>query len=96
MDEAAANIIKHGQKWFIPTGRIALEVVDRKRSVEVRILDFCGAKDVEKIRPRDLDDIKPGGLGTHFIAEIMDSVEFVPDKNRDGRMQLVMVKEEGN
>jgi anti-sigma regulatory factor (Ser/Thr protein kinase) len=95
VDEACSNIVKHGQHWFMPRGRIALELVDRKKSVEIRILNFCSENEVEKIKPRDLDDIKPGGLGTHFIAEVMDSFEFVPDKNREGRMQLVMTKEQG-
>ena len=30
----------------------------------------------EKIKPRNLDDVKPGGLGTFFINQIMDSVSF--------------------
>lgn len=92
VDEACSNIIKHGQSWLRPKGRITLEVVDRKKAVEIRILNFCGERDVEKIKPRELDDVRPGGLGTHFIREIMDSVEFVPDGGKDGRMQLVMIK----
>ncbi|MEZ6196976.1 MAG: ATP-binding protein [Planctomycetota bacterium] len=96
VDEACSNIVKHGQTWFSPRGRIALELIDRKKAVEIRILNFCGENEVDKIKPRDLEDIKPGGLGTHFIAEIMDSVEFVPDKTREGRMQLVMIKEGGS
>ena len=30
----------------------------------------------ENIKHRSLDDIKPGGLGTYFIQQIMDEVVF--------------------
>lgn len=91
IDEACSNIIKHGQSWLKPRGRISVELYDSKKKVEVRILDFCKEGDVDKVKPRDLDDIKPGGLGTHFIAEVMDSVEFVPAE-KEGRVALVMTK----
>ncbi|MEE9394548.1 MAG: ATP-binding protein [Planctomycetota bacterium] len=95
IDEACANIIKHGQSWMRPRGRILLDVIDKKKLIEFRILNFCGEKDIPKIKPRDLDDVKPGGLGTHFINEIMDSTEFEPDPKVEGRMQLVMSKSIG-
>ena len=95
IDEACSNIIKHGQHWLLPKGRISLEVTDSKKRVVVKINNFCKESDVDKIRPRDLDDVKPGGLGTHFMKAVMDSVEFEPDPDRDGRMSLVMVKSTG-
>lgn len=91
IDEACSNIIKHGQSWLKPRGRISVEVHESKKKIEIHILDFCKERDVEKVKPRDLDDIKPGGLGTHFISEVMDSVEFVPAK-KEGRMAMVMTK----
>ena len=30
----------------------------------------------ELIKPRKIDDVKPGGLGTFFIGQIMDEVIF--------------------
>jgi anti-sigma regulatory factor (Ser/Thr protein kinase) len=36
-----------------------------------------------------LDDVKPGGLGLHFIQESMDIVEF---KHADGTNRLRLVK----
>lgn len=92
VDEACANIIKHGQSWFLPTGRIALALTLSKRRIEIAVSNFCKEKDVEKIKPRDLEDLRPGGLGTHFINEVMDSVEFRPDAQRAGRMTLVLTK----
>ena len=34
----------------------------------------------ENIRHRKLDDIKPGGLGTFFIKQIMDEAVFKKDQ----------------
>lgn len=95
IDEACSNIIKHGQSWFMPKGTISVSVIDGKSKVVVTIHNYCRVKEVEKIKPRDLDDIKPGGLGTHFIAEVMDKVEFEPCTVREGRMALVMTKNTG-
>jgi sigma-B regulation protein RsbU (phosphoserine phosphatase) len=33
--------------------------------------------DPAQVRPRDLDDLRPGGLGTHLMREAMDECEFV-------------------
>ena len=93
VDEACSNIVKHGQSWLKPRGRIELEVLDGRRRVELRILNFCREKDVDKIRPRDLDDVRPGGLGTHFMREVMDAVGFEPNGESDGRVALVMSKD---
>ena len=45
-----------------------------------------------KVKHREIDNVKPGGLGTFFIQEIMDAVEF-----RDGKKpwinHLVLTKQ---
>ncbi|MCA9323055.1 MAG: ATP-binding protein [Planctomycetes bacterium] len=92
VDEACSNIIKHGQSWLRPRGRIILELEDGKKRITFRISNFCKESEVDKIKPRDLDDVKPGGLGTHFMKEVMDTVEFEPDTERSGRVALVMTK----
>jgi len=53
--------------------------------------DFAESIDVSSVKPRDLDDIKPGGLGTHFMREVMDEVQFMPPP-ADGGNLLRMVK----
>ncbi len=92
IDEACANIIKHGQGWLKPRGRIELEFVDGKKMIVVRIRNFCKESQIAKIRPRDLADVKPGGLGTHFMREVMDTMDFEPDKEHAGRVALVMTR----
>ncbi len=92
IDEACSNIVKHAQRWFKRRGTISVDVRDSRRSVVIRVRNFCREKDVENVRPRELDEIRPGGLGTHFIAEIMDRMEIVPDSDGGKRMELVMEK----
>jgi sigma-B regulation protein RsbU (phosphoserine phosphatase) len=31
----------------------------------------------EDLRPRDLDELRPGGLGVRFMRELMDDVSYV-------------------
>jgi len=99
VDEAIQNIIRHAYGGA-EDGAVELEIV-RKPSAngtepgggEIIILlrDYAEPVDVSKIKPRDLKDVRPGGLGTHFIREVMDAVDFmIPPK--DGGNLLRMVK----
>ena len=36
--------------------------------------------DPKKVKHREIDNVRPGGLGTFFIQEIMDAVEFKSGK----------------
>jgi len=54
------------------------------------VLEDRGKKvDRAKLCGRALEDVKPGGLGLHFIRESMDALEF---RRRVGRNQLRLVK----
>jgi anti-sigma regulatory factor (Ser/Thr protein kinase) len=88
VDEALANIIRHayGNRHDRPVevhcrcrgSRLEFVLVDRGKSVKP-----------EKLRGRELDDVRPGGLGVHLIAQIMDSVTYKPLR---GRNELRLVK----
>ena len=41
------------------------------------LLDFAAPVDVSTIKPRRLDEVKPGGLGTHFIQQCVDECGFL-------------------
>jgi sigma-B regulation protein RsbU (phosphoserine phosphatase) len=76
VDEACQNIIRHG---YGGKGEVALEIRCKgSRQLEVQLIDFAPAVDVAKIKPRRLDDVRPGGLGTHFMLAAMDEVLFLP------------------
>lgn len=88
VDEACQNIIRHGYGGR-EDGEIGIALHRAGDEVIIRLQDFAPPVDVEKIRPRDLDDLRPGGLGTHFIREIMDDVEFLtPPSNVGNLLQL--------
>jgi sigma-B regulation protein RsbU (phosphoserine phosphatase) len=76
--EAAMNIVQHGFDGGDAEGKIALEVEQTDGDLWLRLLDSAPPAKSEEIRPRDLKEIRPGGLGIHFIREIMDGVEFLP------------------
>lgn len=92
--EALTNVIRHGydnaggnpirirvEKFMTPDGQEGLEVVIR---------DYGRQIDPNAIRGRDLDKVRPGGLGVHIIKQIMDSAEYAPAEG--GGMRLTMRK----
>jgi sigma-B regulation protein RsbU (phosphoserine phosphatase) len=91
LDESCSNIVKH-RCGSLADDLIQVRVIVQPDRLRIRLGDFCAAADVPKIRPRDLEDVKPGGLGTHFIDQIMDRVVFEPEPERPGRVALVMEK----
>jgi len=77
--EAFSNIIKYTYGGDV--GKIKVSVLGEGKTLKVFLRDYGRKVDEEKIVSRDLKDIKPGGLGVHFIKEIMDSVEYMPVEN---------------
>jgi len=90
VDEACQNIIRHAYKGA-PDGEVILDIRQDGDNLVLKLRDYADKIDTSKIKPRDLDDIKPGGLGTHFINEIMDEVEFLDPPDGAGNL-LRMVK----
>jgi serine/threonine-protein kinase RsbW len=89
VDEACANIIRHG--YGGRTGR-AIEASLRLHPdrLEIRLRDFGRKVPPESIRPRAPDPLRPGGLGVHLMHCCMDKVIY---READGPgMELVMVK----
>ena len=80
VNEACMNIMQHAYKGDC-SGQIELSMSRDGRELKVDIVDYADPVDLTRISPRDLDDIRPGGLGTHFIHEIMDDCQY---GHRDG------------
>jgi anti-sigma regulatory factor (Ser/Thr protein kinase) len=78
VNEACMNIIQHayGDKR---TGEIILEILLNPVEEELvfRLTDFAEPVDTCVIKSRDLNDLRPGGLGVYLIHEVMDKVEFL-------------------
>jgi len=96
VDEALTNIIRHAyqgrteQPIEATFSRIQVARDGRQQSaLEIVLEDRGRTVDREKLCGRKLEDVRPGGLGLHFIRESMDTVEF---RRKWGRNQVRMVK----
>ena len=79
--EAAQNIVKHGYKGVEETtDRMEIKISLKDDELEIGFFDKGKEVVPENIKHRKLDDIKPGGLGTFFIKEIMDAAVFKRDQ----------------
>ncbi len=91
VDEACQNIIRHGYGCADPGQAprdgcaIIVETAERADGTRpgradaliVRLTDFAPPVDAAKIKARDLDDLRPGGLGVHFIRSLTDESAWV-------------------
>lgn len=75
VNEACMNVMEHAYGGD-RSGEIAVEILDNGGVIEVVVTDFAAPVDFNRIRPRDLEDLRPGGLGTHFMREIMDECTY--------------------
>ena len=87
--EACANVIRHCYQGC-PDKQIDLTITFGDDVFEIRIDDYGKFVDPSKIRSRDLDDVRPGGLGVHLIHKVMDEVSYV--ENEWGGTTLIMRK----
>lgn len=90
LDEACQNIIRHAYRGD-SDGVIDLSIEHRDDRLIFSLTDFAPTIDPDHVKPRDLDDIRPGGLGTHFIRRVMDETDFVPPPSGRGNL-LRMVR----
>lgn len=90
IDEALQNVIRHAYKNS-PDGVIDIEIQRVAHNLVFLITDYADTIESTAVRARDLDDLRPGGLGVHFIQEVMDDVAFLPSPGGGGNI-LRMVK----
>tara|TARA_B100001057_G_scaffold200015_1_gene200721 strand:- start:18755 stop:19189 length:435 start_codon:yes stop_codon:yes gene_type:complete len=74
--EAAQNIVKHAYKNEKTEDKMEIQISLENGHLEIGFSDKGRPVEKEKIRHRKIDDVKPGGLGTFFIQQIMDAVVF--------------------
>ena len=74
--EAAQNIVKHAYSGQ-PTGdTMRVEINFKDNQLKIDLYDKGKPAIPQNIKPRKIDDVNPGGLGTFFIGQIMDEVIF--------------------
>jgi anti-sigma regulatory factor (Ser/Thr protein kinase) len=94
VDEALANVIRHGYDNRIDA-RIWLSIWtlapnEHGPGLRVIIEDQARQVDPATIKSRELDDIRPGGLGVHIIREVMDETRY--EKRNGAGMRLTLEK----
>ena len=94
IDEALANVIKHGYDYQ-PDQPITITLVpvnspDGRAGLSVTVRDHGRQVDPSMIKGRDLEEVRPGGLGVHIIQSVMDEYNYSCPP--DGGMLLVMTK----
>jgi serine/threonine-protein kinase RsbW len=96
VDEAVANVIRHAygsrpdKRIDLSCKRVSRTVKGQHRQgLEIQLLDNGLPFDRKKLTARSLDEVKPGGLGLHFMRDSMDVMEH---RRVRGRNQLRLVK----
>ena len=78
VDEALANVIRHGYAGRTD-GEIHLRAsIPPGGGIRLEIEDECPAVDPRSIQERNLDEVRPGGLGWPIIRETFDRHEWKP------------------
>lgn len=88
VDEACSNIIKHayGGSTNQPIHILCHLYKDR---LEILLRDFGKKADINEIKSRELDDVRPGGLGVHLIKSVMDIVNYDNSLEQGNQLRLV-------
>lgn len=91
VDEALANVIRHGYEhrgdcliW------VGLRITESPAAVRVEIDDHQAPFDPDALPERDLAEVRPGGLGLHLIRELADEYRIEPRPG--GGMRVVIEK----
>ena len=93
VDEALANVIRHG--YGGPCDEqitVRLNKIDRapdgREALEIVVRDYGKKVDPDTIKGRDLDQVRPGGLGVHLIQTVMDEVEYCSAQGQGMVLQM--------
>jgi len=95
VDEACANVIKHAYRGDTRQ-KIVVKFKLRKKGFEVIIEDSGIKARPELIAGRDLEEVRPGGLGIHFIKRTFDVFQFDEKKTKGNRLRLIRYLGGGN
>lgn len=93
INEACMNVIQHGYQ-----GRSDEEYELRvghhknRHAMIFELLDHALPVDKAKIKSRSLEDVRPGGLGVHFIRHLMDEMEFCAPPDGYGNLLYMSIR----
>ena len=76
INEACMNVIQHGYA-FAEGKFFTLRMRVEESILTAHLLDNALPVTDADLRPREIDQLRPGGLGVHFMRELMDDVVYV-------------------
>lgn len=88
IDEACSNVIKHAYSGDV-TKEIELGYEITESFIKVVIDDNGKKTNLHSLKGRNLDDVRPGGLGVHFIRKIFDVMSLDEKKKHGNRLVLI-------
>ncbi len=88
IDEAVSNVIRHTY-LSRPDGKVSLEIRTFSDRLEFVLEDSGPKVKREDIRPRSLDEVRPGGLGTLFINCFIDESFYEGERVEGNRLRMV-------
>ncbi|WP_420630054.1 ATP-binding protein [Candidatus Leptofilum sp.] len=99
-DEACTNVIEHayggedkGQiqvSWQYKDGALIITIHDNGRTFNPDVIPKPALPKLpDDANPPDIDDVKVGGLGIHFMEQLMDDVAFSFDEEEGNTLTLV-------
>ena len=87
VSEALQNIIRHAfDKNQI--GHITLSGHIANNMLHICIIDTAPMIDLARIKPRPLDAVREGGLGTHFIMTLAEQANWSHDDKKRNRLDM--------
>ncbi|MBZ0072815.1 MAG: ATP-binding protein [Thiohalobacteraceae bacterium] len=84
VNEACMNVIQHGYRGA--AGTLELQILPLAAGIEIRLRDHASPVSLQAWRGRDLRELRPGGLGVHFIRSIMDEIAYLPVPDATGNL----------
>ena len=87
VDEACTNIIRHAYKGETHHP-IEMDIEARGNTWEVRLRDYGTRCDPSQLKGRELHEVRPGGLGLHFMRQAFDEVVFAPAPDKGTLLTL--------
>lgn len=89
VQEGCSNVIRHCY-GNCSDKRLDVAVVFAVDALEIRVDDYGTFVDPSRMKGRELDDVRPGGLGVHLMRKAMDEVRY--ERNAWGGTTLTLRK----
>lgn len=86
-DEAVSNVFRHAYQGKPGPVKVTVKLVNQ--SLWITVSDRAGEIDLKRVKGRDLEDLRPGGLGTVIMEKVFDDIQYLTDKQGT---QLTLIK----